>query len=78
MLFIFSYESVSEGHPDKVADLINDAILDEYLSQDSNARLACEVMVNKKTGNKDIVNSKQSKYIGVDINGPFKTESYRY
>ena len=49
MSFIFSSESVSEGHPDKVADLISDAILDEYLSQDSNARVACEVMVTNNT-----------------------------
>lgn len=77
MLFIFSHESVSEVYPDKVADFINDAILDEYLSQDSNARVACEVMVTNNTGNKDIVNSKQSKYVGVNINGPFKTKNYR-
>lgn len=46
--FLFTSESVSEGHPDKIADQISDAILDEILKQDSAARVACEVMV--KTG----------------------------
>lgn len=45
---LFTSESVSEGHPDKVADQISDAILDEILRQDSNARVACETLV--KTG----------------------------
>jgi len=44
----FTSESVSEGHPDKMADQISDAILDEYLKQDPNARVAVETMV--KTG----------------------------
>lgn len=43
--FIFSSESVSEGHPDKVADYISDSILDACLAQDSRSRVACEVMV---------------------------------
>jgi S-adenosylmethionine synthetase len=46
--FLFTSESVSEGHPDKVSDQISDAILDEILSQDIHARVACETMV--KTG----------------------------
>jgi len=46
--FIFTSESVSEGHPDKVADQISDAILDEILRQDPNARVACETLI--KTG----------------------------
>ena len=45
---LFTSESVSEGHPDKVADQISDAILDAILTQDSEARVACETMV--KTG----------------------------
>jgi len=45
---LFTSESVSEGHPDKVADQISDAVLDEFLSQDKNARVACETLV--KTG----------------------------
>jgi S-adenosylmethionine synthetase len=44
----FTSESVSEGHPDKVADQISDAILDELLKYDPNARVACETLV--KTG----------------------------
>lgn len=46
--FLFTSESVSEGHPDKIADQISDAILDAMLSQDRNARVACEAIV--KTG----------------------------
>ena len=45
---VFTSESVSEGHPDKMADQISDAILDAILKQDANARVACETMV--KTG----------------------------
>jgi len=44
----FTSESVSEGHPDKMADQISDAILDAIISEDTNARVACETMV--KTG----------------------------
>ncbi|MCP5478133.1 MAG: methionine adenosyltransferase [Rhodanobacteraceae bacterium] len=46
--FLFTSESVSEGHPDKVADQISDAVLDAILAQDPRARVACETMV--KTG----------------------------
>ena len=42
---IFTSESVSEGHPDKVADQISDAILDACLKRDPNAHVACETMV---------------------------------
>ncbi|MEO7477835.1 MAG: methionine adenosyltransferase, partial [Lysobacteraceae bacterium] len=45
---LFTSESVSEGHPDKVADQISDAVLDAILAQDKTARVACETMV--KTG----------------------------
>jgi len=43
--YLFTSESVSEGHPDKVADQISDAILDSILEQDTQARVACETMV---------------------------------
>jgi len=46
--FLFTSESVSEGHPDKIADQISDAILDAIIEQDKNARVACETLV--KTG----------------------------
>ena len=46
--YIFTSESVSEGHPDKVADQISDAVLDAMLAQDKKARVACETLV--KTG----------------------------
>ena len=47
--FLFTSESVSEGHPDKVCDLISDSILDAALSQDQQARVACETMVKDNT-----------------------------
>ena len=43
--FLFTSESVSEGHPDKVADQISDSILDAILTQDRHARVACETLV---------------------------------
>jgi S-adenosylmethionine synthetase len=46
--YLFTSESVSEGHPDKMADQISDAILDAILAKDVNARVACETLV--KTG----------------------------
>ena len=44
--FLFTSESVSEGHPDKMADQISDAVLDAMLAQDSTSRVACETLVN--------------------------------
>jgi len=43
--YIFTSESVSEGHPDKVCDQISDAVLDAYLKQDPNSRVACETLI---------------------------------
>jgi len=43
--FFFTSESVTEGHPDKVADAISDSILDSIIAQDKNARVACETLV---------------------------------
>ncbi len=45
MAYYFTSESVSEGHPDKVADQISDALLDEFLRRDKEARVACETLV---------------------------------
>lgn len=45
MGYLFTSESVSEGHPDKVADQISDALLDEFLRQDPDSKVACETMV---------------------------------
>ncbi|MFR4555581.1 MAG: S-adenosylmethionine synthetase N-terminal domain-containing protein, partial [Peptoniphilus sp.] len=44
--FIITSESVTEGHPDKVCDIISDSILDEYLKKDSNSRVAIENMIS--------------------------------
>lgn len=45
MNYLFTSESVSEGHPDKVSDQISDALVDAFLSQDPNSRVACETLV---------------------------------
>ena len=45
MNYLFTSESVSEGHPDKVADQISDALLDEFLAQDADSKVACETLV---------------------------------
>lgn len=42
--YLFTSESVSEGHPDKVSDQISDAIVDLFLSKDPEARVACETL----------------------------------
>ena len=47
--YTFTSESVSEGHPDKVCDLIADSILDAYIAQDPNSRVACEVLCKEDT-----------------------------
>ena len=46
---LFTSESVSEGHPDKIADQISDAVLDAALAQDPNSRVACEVFTTTNT-----------------------------
>ena len=45
MSYYFTSESVSEGHPDKVADQISDALLDNFIAQDPNSKVACETLV---------------------------------
>lgn len=45
--YLFTSESVTEGHPDKVADQISDAILDDIISRDPDARVACEALITK-------------------------------
>ena len=45
MSYLFTSESVSEGHPDKVADQISDAIIDNFLAFDKDSKVACETLV---------------------------------
>ena len=45
MSYLFTSESVSEGHPDKVADQISDAIIDHFLAFDPQSKVACETLV---------------------------------
>ncbi|MDR1379942.1 MAG: methionine adenosyltransferase [Tannerella sp.] len=64
MSYLFTSESVSEGHPDKVADQISDALLDEFLAQDRNSKVACETLVT--TGQVVVAGEvKSSAYIDV-------------
>ena len=44
---LFTSESVTEGHPDKLCDFISDSVLDSYLEKDYNSRVACEVVAGK-------------------------------
>ena len=48
MSYLFTSESVSEGHPDKVADQISDAVLDEFLARDPQSKVACETLVTDR------------------------------
>lgn len=66
MPYLFSSESVSEGHPDKVSDQISDAILDEFLRQDPKSRVACETLVTTK---KVIVAGEIRSNATVDVDG---------
>ena len=50
MAYLFTSESVSEGHPDKVSDQISDAILDAYLTQDPESKVACETRLQAECG----------------------------
>ena len=52
---VFTSESVSEGHPDKLCDQVSDAILDAVISQDKKARVACESLVKSEEGSKGVV-----------------------
>lgn len=62
--YYFTSESVTEGHPDKLADLISDSILDEYLKQDKNSRVAIETFV---TENNVVVAGQVTSTATVDI-----------
>ena len=59
MAYLFSSESVSEGHPDKVSDQISDALLDQFLAYDDQARCAIETFVT--TGQVIIMGEERSK-----------------
>ena len=52
---VFTSESVSEGHPDKLCDQVSDAIFDAALSQDTKARVACETLVKSEEGSTGVV-----------------------
>ena len=65
MNYLFTSESVSEGHPDKVADQISDAVLDQFLARDPKSKVACETLVT--TGQVIIAGEvKSDAYIDLD------------
>ena len=64
MSYLFTSESVSEGHPDKIADQISDAILDAYLAIDPNSKVACETLV---TTNRVIVSGEIKSTANLDL-----------
>jgi S-adenosylmethionine synthetase len=81
--FIFTSESVSEGHPDKVCDQISDAVLDAHLSGDPNSRVACEtlcatnliVMAGEITSSQAVDYEKIARQVATDI-GYVGTEGF--
>ena len=62
---LFTSESVTEGHPDKLCDYISDSILDSYLEKDKNARVACETVAGK--GEILVTGEITSKAEGIDV-----------
>ena len=66
MNYLFTSESVSEGHPDKVADQISDAVLDEFLARDPQSKVACETLV---TTGQVIIAGEVSSNAYVDLQG---------
>ena len=72
--YLFTSESVTEGHPDKVCDMISDSILDEYLRSDPDSRVAVETMTTTNfVGVAGEVTSKAS----FDIEKCYKKNNYR-
>jgi len=55
--FLFTSESVTEGHPDKIADQISDAILDAIIAQDKHCRVACETILTTGIGHPRVASS---------------------
>lgn len=66
MAYLFTSESVSEGHPDKIADQISDALIDNFLAWDEDARVAIETLVT--TGQVVLAGEVKSK-IYLDVRG---------
>ena len=64
MSYLFTSESVSEGHPDKIADQVSDAILDAYLSVDPDSKVACETLV---TTNRIIISGEITSKAELDL-----------
>ena len=62
---LFTSESVTEGHPDKLCDYISDSVLDSYLEKDPNSRVACETVAGK--GEIIVTGEITSKAEGIDI-----------
>ena len=69
--FIFTSESVTEGHPDKIADQISDAVLDAIIKDDPNCRVACETLI---TRNKIVLSAEITSKVTVDFEKIIKTK----
>src|SRR2546428_11194315 len=74
---VFTSESVTEGHPDKIADQISDAILDAILVEDPSARVACETLVT--TGMADVageITASTYDHIPAIVRGPITSDGH--
>ena len=70
--FIFTSESVTEGHPDKIADQISDAVLDAIIKDDPNCRVACETLI---TRNKIVLSAEITSKVTVDFEKNYKASA---
>jgi len=73
--FIFTSESVTEGHPDKIADQISDAVLDAIIKDDPNCRVACETLI---TRNKIVLSAEITSKVTVDFEKIIKNIRTKY
>ena len=72
--YLFTSESVSEGHPDKVCDRVSDAVLDAFLAEDPEARVACETFA---TTNRVVIGGEvRGPQAIMDAVEPFRFENY--
>jgi len=72
--FIFTSESVTEGHPDKIADQISDAVLDAIIKDDPNCRVACETLI---TRNKIVLSAEITSKVTVDFEKIIKNTLFK-
>jgi hypothetical protein len=76
MAYLFTSESVSEGHPDKISDQISDALLDEFLRHDPQSKVACETS-STVIGSEYVIGSGYNKYRGSHVLSARSNEYYK-